>query len=446
MAQVTVPGARRTVPVGPGLLDELRSALDEPDWLSGLRRHWWARYEDTPFPTGKEEEWRRVSLKGLPSGAEAVMPAADRAPVSPTGSDGRLTGGGGSVLISDGTPLELHLAPHLAEAGVIFTDLASAVRQHPDKVRPYLGTADSLPSHAKFWALAQATWSSGLFLYVPANVEVDAPLFARSELRRSDAAHFPQTLVVAEPNSRATLVEDSVSPDGGEPGWIAGAVDLRVADGARVRYANLQRLGSSAWNVGFQRAEVGANAELTTLNVEIGSKVTKRGIGVEMTGRGGASHLLGVIAAGGDQRIDINSVQDLAASHAVSDLLYLSALYDRAKASFYGLLRVRAGTSQTSSYQECRNLLLSPSAGAEPIPALEILSNDLLRCGHGATAGAIDPTQLFYAQSRGLDADTAQKMIVRGFFEQVLSRIDDESVKQHMLAALAPRIGTESPA
>ena len=139
---------------------------------------------------------------------------------------------------------------------------------------------------------------------------------------------------------------------------------------------------------------------VTTLNAEVGSRVTKLGLDVLMDGQGrNIEACSGMLAAGDDQQIDINTVQDLAADHTTSDLLYLSALYDRAHASFYGVTNVRHGTRQTSSYQECRNLLLSPNAGAEPIPVLEIEANDILRCGHGATAGAIDPTILFYAQA-----------------------------------------------
>jgi Fe-S cluster assembly protein SufD len=104
--------------------------------------------------------------------------------------------------------------------------------------------------------------------------------------------------------------------------------------------------------------------------------------------------------------------------------------------------KVRPQAKQTSSYQECRNLLLSPNAGAEPIPVLEIETNDILRCGHGATAGAIDPVQLFYAQTRGLDPEQAERMIVRGFFEQVVSQVDSELIKERVLAALAARIGS----
>ena len=417
--------ARPRLPLDAAPVPRLSDALDDPGWLRSHRQAWWDRYADTPFPTGKEEEWRRASLREAPFDAELLVDV-------PPPALGMLE-----------MPAAAPLPPQLADAGVVFTDLVSAVREHPDLVRRYLGTGDSLPSHAKFWALAQGAWSGGVFLHVPAGVTVDGPLIARTAVGLGGGAHFPQTLVVAEADSRVTLVEEFTSTDGEAPGWMAGAVDIRAAEGARVRYVNLQRLAKNTWNLGFQRAEVGPSAELTTLNVEVGSRLTKLGTVVRMTGDGGTSRLLGLLAAGDDQVIDVNSYQDLAASHTTSELLYLSALYERARASFYGIIRVRPGTRQTSSYQECRNLLLSPKAGAEPIPVLEIESNDILRCGHGATAGALDPTQLFYAQSRGLDPETASRMIVRGFFEQVLGKLDQPAVKDLMLEALAPRIGRE---
>jgi len=275
---------------------------------------------------------------------------------------------------------------------------------------------------------------------VPAGVDVDGTLIVRITQPRADATFLPHTLVVAEEGSSVTLLEETVSPNGA-PGWFGGTVAIHAMTGSRVRYANLQRLGDGVWNLGAQRVEVGRDAVVTSLNTQVGSLVTKLGLDVQMTGKGGTSLLLGLLAAGEDQHIDINTVQDLIADHTTSDLLYLSALYDRARAAFYGVTRVQETARQSSSYQECRNLLLSPNAGAEPIPVLEIKTNDLLRCGHGATAGAIDPVLRFYAESRGLTADEAERMIVRGFFEQVIARIPVEPVRSAMLAALAARIG-----
>ena len=396
-----------------GAIGRISDRYDEPAWLRELRSRWWERAVATPEPTGQEEEWRRAPLDGLPRANQLLL---------------------------DVPTLETHLPPGAAEAGVILTDLRTAVREHPDLVQRALGQVDGPASHAHFWALAHAAWTGGVFCYVPRGVAVDGTLVARQVLPTASFAFHPVTLVVAEEDSDATLLEEIVSPDG-DAGWYGGVVDLRAAASSRVRYANLQQLGNGAWRVGAERVVVGQDAEVTTLNAEVGSRLTKLGVDVLMTGKGGTSKVLGLLAAGDDQRIDINTVQDLAADHTTSDLLYLSALYDRAHASFYGVTNVRHGTKQTSSYQECRNLLLSPEAGAEPIPVLEIAANDILRCGHGATAGAIDPTTLFYAQTRGLDAAAAERMIVRGFFEQVVAQIHDETIRSRVLAALARRIG-----
>jgi Fe-S cluster assembly protein SufD len=397
-------------------IGRISDQLGEPDWVRELRAGWWDRAEATPWPSGQEEEWRRTPLDGLPREAPLTV---------------------------DSTTMRCALDPDVAAAGVVFGDLRAAVGEHPELVRRHLGLRETQESHAHFWALAHAAWTGGTFLYVPAGVEVDRTLISRTRIQRPDVAAFPVTLVVAEEDSSVTLLEEVSSPDGG-PGWFGGAVDIVAARGARVRYANLQQLGDGAWNVGAQRVEVGQDAVVTTLNAEVGSRVTKVGLDVRMSGPGGTSKLLGLLAAGDDQHIDINSNQDLVASHTTSDLLYLSALYDRARAAFYGMTRVRPQAKQTSSYQECRNLLLSPEAGAEPIPVLEIETNDILRCGHGATAGAIDPTQLFYAQSRGLDPDQAERMIVRGFFEQVVGQVHDEVIRERVLAALARRIGSSA--
>jgi len=390
-----------------------RLSAGEPDWLRALRDAWWRRVEEQPWPLSTEEEWRRTSLKDLPRDGD---------------------------LLTDAPRADYEIDPALAARGVVFTDLATAVREHADLLQAHLGRLDTIPAQTPFWARSLAAWSGGTFLYVPKGVEVDGPLIASTSLPGGSYTYLPHTLVVLEEGASVTLLEELASPDGAAT-WYGGTADLQVGYGARLRYANLQRLGDAVWRIGAQRVEVGQDADVTTLNAEIGSKVGKMGLDLRMSGKGGTSKLLGLLAAGDDQHIDINSVQDLLASHTTSDLLYLSALYDQARAAFYGVTRVRSAAKQTSSYQECRNLLLSPRAGAEPIPVLEIETNDILRCGHGATAGAIDPVQRFYAQSRGLSADEAERMIVRGFFERVVAQINSEPIKARILDALVPRIG-----
>ena len=400
-------------------VDSIRPATSpaerEADWLRDLRATWRSRLEGTPAPSGQEEEWRRTSLDGLPWEARAAaVPTA-------------------------GT---FDLPSHVADAGVVFGDLRTVASDRPELVQRHLGRRQTLDAQAHFWALAHAEWQSGTFLYVPRGVQVEETLVARVDAGDAPAT-FPISLIVAEEGSSVTLLEEVRSADGVAT-WFGGISDVLAGQAARVRYASLQRLGDAAWNIGAQRVEVGQDAEVITLNAEVGSATTKLGVDVRMTGKGGTSRLLGLLAAGGSQHIDINSLQDLIGSHTTSDLLYLSALYDRARAAFYGITRVEKEAKGTSSYQECRNLLLSPEAGAEPIPVLEIETNDILRCGHGATAGAIDPVQRFYAQSRGLTAEEAERMIVRGFFEQVVAQVPSETIKAAVLGALAERIGSDS--
>jgi Fe-S cluster assembly protein SufD len=173
----------------------------------------------------------------------------------------------------------------------------------------------------------------------------------------------------------------------------------------------------------------------------VGSARTKLGVESDIRGDGAEVKLYGLVAGGDSQRIDVNSFQRLDGRASTSDLLYLSALYEAAKAVYYGVIRVEHTSSGTGSYQECRNMLLSDRAGADPIPVLEILTNDVARCGHGATAGALEEDEMFYVMSRGLPRLEAEQLMVRGFFQRVVEKIPQPQVRARVLAALAPRIG-----
>src|SRR5207245_1168277 len=213
-----------------------------------------------------------------------------------------------------------------------------------------------------------------------------------------------RTIVVADRCSSPTLVEDLTSEPGPRERLAVPLLEVHAGDGAKVRYAGIRRVAEKVWDLGTQRYRSARDSDLASLNVFVGSGRTKAGIESDMEAGGAIVKLYGLVAAGDAQRIDVNSFQDLDGKGSQSDLLYLSALYDSAKAVFYGKIRVEATSSGTGSYQECRNMLLSKKASADPIPVLEILTNDVARCGHGATAGALGDEELFYAMSRGFIA------------------------------------------
>ena len=388
----------------------------EPDWLRESRLHALERFTPESWPSGEEEEWRRFPLSGLPTGPLAST--LDHLP-----------------------GIQFKLEPDAIAAGVIFKGLTRAALDNPQLVRPHIVNGDGIPSHAAFRAAADALWSAGSsFVHVPAGVVVRQPLVLEKIWPASDDAMLSRTIVVAERDSTVTLVED-LSSRGDAPRIAIPHVEVHIGAGARVWYVGIRRWAPGVLDLGFQRYRSARDSELRSLNVFAGEGRSKVGLESDIEGDGAIVKLFGLVAAGDSQRIDVNSFQSVDGRASQSDLLYLSALYDRAKAIFYGKIRVEPTSHATGSYQECRNMLLSDEAGADPIPVLEILTNDVVRCGHGATAGALSDEELFYAMSRGFDRDEAQQLLVHGFFRRVINELADEHVRQRVLNAVRPRIG-----
>ena len=388
----------------------------EPEWLRDARLEALTRFTPESWPTGQEEEWRRFPLKDVPEGS--LVSTLDHLP-----------------------GIQFKLEPEAVAQGVIFKGLLRASLDNPELVRPHIAPGGGIPSHAAFRAIADALWSAGsTFVHVPADVAVDMPIVVDKVWPAGDEAMLSRTIVVAERGSSVTIVED-LSSEGSSPRLAIPHVDLFAGPGAKVRYVGIRRFAPGVLDLGFQRFRSASDSDLAVHNVFAGEGKSKVGIESDIEGNGATVKLYGLVAAGDHQRIDVNSFQGLDGKASQSDLLYLSALYDYAKAVFYGKIRVEATSSGTGSYQECRNMLLSDHAGADPIPVLEILTNDVVRCGHGATAGALSDEDLFYAMSRGFDRDQAQQLLVHGFFRRVINQIDDEHVRQRVLNAVRPRIG-----
>lgn len=404
----TIPALRQ--PLDPQWVERCSVERGEPDFLRRSRREAAERAASTSWPTGQEEEWRRFPPSQIPA---APLTGADATTAYPT----------------------------VLPKGVYVGDLAAAVRDRPDLVERWIGAGGAVPTHAAIAPVADALWSAGTFVYVPRGVALRQPVTAERSWAAGDGACLSRTIVVAEEESSLTFVEEVRSESSGGRRVAIPHVEVHVGAGADVRYVHLQRLSDDVWDLGAQWYGSGRSSRLASYNVLLGSARTKLGIVSDVLGDGAEVKLYGLIAAGEEQRIDVNSLQRLDHRAAQSDLLYLSALYGSAKATYYGVVRVEPTSRGSGSYQECRNLLLSDKAGANPIPVLEILTNDVARCGHGATAGKIDEEEIFYVLSRGVDRTTAEQLLVRGSFARVMDNIPDESVRARVLEALRPRIG-----
>jgi Fe-S cluster assembly protein SufD len=378
------------------------------------------RYRTLPLPTTKDEHWRFTDLAGFDPDAWSADGATEIA--SPP-----------SMLQLDATGVA-----YVGEAGI---EIASA----PDGIR-----FEHLPEDhellyslvgwdEKFAAHNAAMWRNGLLVHVPRGVVVEKPLYIRIANSVENGSLFWRLLVVAEPESRFTLIEEYASSTRDLGAYTNAAVEIVVGQAAKVEYISVQNLSRGTWHFASHHARVEQDAELDWVAGGFGSGKGKVRIQNDLAGPGATSRVTGAYFADGTQHLDYDTFQEHIAPSTTSDFAFKGALRDEARAVWRGMIRVEEGAQKTNAYQENRNLLLSKSAHADSIPGLEIMANDV-RCTHGATLGQVDRDQLFYLMTRGLTRAEAERVIVRGFFQDVLDRVELEPVRDALANALETRI------
>jgi Fe-S cluster assembly protein SufD len=291
----------------------------------------------------------------------------------------------------------------------------------------------------KFAAHNAAVWQHGLLVHVPKGVVLEKPLYVRIANSAENGSLFWRLLVIAEEGSRFTLIEEYVSSRPDLPAYSNAVAELFVEQAAKLEYVSIQNLSRETWHFASHHARVERDAELDWVAGGFGSKKGKIRIQNDLNGPGATSRVTGAYFADGEQHLDYDTFPEHIAPSTESDFAFKGALRESARAVWRGMIRVEADAQKTNAYQENRNLLLSPDAHADSIPGLEIMANDV-RCTHGATLGRIDREQMFYLMTRGLSRQQAERLIVRGFFQDVLDRIELEPVREALGAALEARI------
>jgi Fe-S cluster assembly protein SufD len=378
------------------------------------------RYRAIPLPTKSDEHWRFTDLAGFDPDA-FTTPAEGSGPLPE------------SMLEIDASAVV-----SVDEGGITIEHAPDGLRLEPlTDDHPLLGT---LVGHSeKFAAHNAAMWEHGLLVHVPEGVAVEKPIYVRIANAVDGGSLFWRLLIVAEAQSRFTVIEEYASATPELSGFSNAAVEIVVEDGAKVEYVSVQNFSQRTWHFGSHHARVGRDAELDWVAGGFGSGGGKVWIQNDLAGRGATSRVTGAYFADHEQRLDYDTFQEHIAPDTTSDFAFKGVLRDNASAVWRGMIRVEEGAQKTNAYQENRNLLLSKSAHADSIPGLEILANDV-RCTHGATLSQVDRDQLFYSMARGLSRQEAERLIVRGFFQDVLDRIELEPVREALGAALEARI------
>jgi Fe-S cluster assembly protein SufD len=415
----------------------LASLAGAPSWWLERKRAAYARFESLPMPSRTDEGWRFSNISGV--NLSGFAPAA-AAPATQATAGLGVASPAATLTFDGGRPAgSSPLSAELAAKGVVVSTLSGALTSHPEMMREHFMAQPQKLGSAKFAALHEAFVQDGAFIFVPKGVEVGSPIFVVHSASGAGTAVFPHTLVIAEDNARVTVVDHFVSRDGARQ-FACGANDLYAGHGARIAYAAAQCWSLEALSLQFNSTVVRRDARVQSLNIHLGGKQARHESLSQLQAPGGFSEMLAVTVASGAREFDQRTLQIHQAPNTKSDLLYKNALLDQARTIFSGLIIVDPDAQKTDAYQSNRNLMLSDDAESNSLPGLEIQANDV-RCTHGATSARIDPEQEFYLKSRGIPPKAANELLIFGFFEEVLNRLESEELHAAFRSLVRTRIG-----
>jgi Fe-S cluster assembly protein SufD len=414
-------------------------------FLQEYRLNAWDLYNRLPMPTLKDEPWRRTDLRGLDASIFRIPSNAGNLENLPGAPDTLLQPllgtqhGGQVVLFPDRS--QIYLDPVLAKKGVIFTDLEMAERQYPELLQKICGKVVQA-KEGKFAAMAGALASTGIFIYIPRGVKIDDPLHSVLWGPGKGLAYFSHILVYLEEGSSLTYLHEASSPTEADGQTLhAGLVEIHIGEEAKLRFVELQSWGEHVWNFSHERVHVERDGNLDWIFGALGSHLTKNFSELDLIGEGAVGRMSGFYFTDGVQHLDHDTQQNHLAPHTTSDMLFKGALKDRSRSVWQGMIYVAPEAQKTDGYQANRNLVLSPHAHADSIPGLEILANDV-RCTHGATVGKVDAEQVFYLRCRGIPYDQAERLIVEGFFDPIMQRIEFEGVRNRFQQSILEKMSS----
>ncbi|HEU4320490.1 MAG TPA: Fe-S cluster assembly protein SufD [Acidimicrobiia bacterium] len=367
-------------------------------------------FENLDEPTGAEEDWRYVGYDMPFSSLSPIIEPGPRLPGGPF--LGALAETSGHVQIIDGQVVEISSAA------------ASIARMADAEERPTVVPADWNKLAAAHTAFA----NDGVFIDVPDGVALDTPLVVEVQGATEGTASFPHISVRVGTNASAGVLVVYRSADGKRL-LMVPEVSLELVDGANLRFVSVQALDHAASAVVHQRVRIGRDATSRIGEIGLGGDLGRLDLGVFLEGDGASSDVVGLYFGEGSQTLDYRMVINHSGRNTTSDVFLKGALEDESQSVFTGLLRIEKDAQKTSTFETNRNLVLSENAKAHSVPNLEILCDDVI-CGHGSSVGPLEEDHLYYLQSRGLSKERAERLLIRGFFAEVIDRLPIEGLAE----------------
>jgi Fe-S cluster assembly protein SufB len=312
----------------------------------------------------------------------------------------------------------------LDDIGVLFCDMDTALREHPDLVKEYFGTIIP-PNDNKFAALNSAVWSGGSFIYVPPGVQVDIPLQAYFRINAENMGQFERTLIIADEGSYVHYVEGCSAPIYTTDSLHSAVVEIIVKKGARVRYTTIQNWSTNVYNLVTKRAAAYEDAVMEWVDGNIGSKVTMKYPSIYLLGKGARGEVLSVAFAGAGMHTDAGGKAIHVAPHTSSVITSKSVSKGGGRTGYRGLVRVEPGAHHSKSMVRCDALILDEQSRSDTYPYVEV-EEETAQLGHEASVSRVGEDQLFYLMSRGLSEAEATAMVVNGFIEPITRELPME--------------------
>ncbi len=425
------------------------SHAGEPAWLTDRRLEAFKRYVDQRWPDSRQDEyWRSTPFDRR---FDVDVPVVSRAQAAATTAVPRalveqLDGAAALVRVVDGAVVETTLPQTLADQGVVVTDLATAAEEHAELVRDHLGSLTTTnrdgtgADEDRTVSANDAAWTAGAFVYVPPEVELDAPIGVHVHVTRP-GAHLPRVLAVIGHHASADIYLEHTGGVGLDaPALVDEVVEVIAFDASRLRLASLQEWGPDVQHLSLQKVAAHRDASVKHLTVTVGGATVRLRPECDLLGSGADVRPLGIYFADEGQWFDLQPYIRHLAPRATSDVLFKGALQGKSRTVFRGNVYIHRDAVGTVTDENNKSLILTEGARADATPFLEIECADVT-AGHGSATGQIDARHLFYLEARGIRREQALRLIVHGFFREVLTRIDlpgiEERALEHMEAEIA---------